>query len=61
MTFPYTVIFFFVSVTTGCKEKNFLYGMINRMIENGLCYAMEMTVGKTEAVRKSRLASAQQK
>jgi hypothetical protein len=33
------------------REENVLQGMIDRLIEIGRCYGMEMNVGKTKVMR----------
>ena len=39
------------------KEETVLQGMIDKLIEIGRCYGMEMNVGKTKVMRISRQPS----
>jgi hypothetical protein len=39
------------------KEETVLWGMIDRPIETGICYGMEINVGKTKVMRISRQPS----
>ena len=39
------------------KEETVLQGMIDKLIETGRCYGMEMNVGKTKVMRISRQPS----
>ena len=40
-----------------CTEETVLQGMIDKLIENGSCYGMEMNVEKTKVMRISRQPS----